>query len=212
MTKHVVCAGALALFLVLASTGCTKKVRVPPRIDLSHYGTLGIASFDGPGMRPGLGADELAMREFVASVHRGQPGTPIVEIRGVSSTALRQPAELKRVAKEHGVDAMILGELHLTEVKPKLHLGQHLREGSLEASIEGTLHVSIVAGASAATLWSSSSQGSESVAHVGIERNPIAGTVPTAALGDVDTSRARLVRRLTHRVTRDFRSRIVKQR
>ncbi len=212
MKKHVVLSAALALLFIVASTGCTKKVRVPPRIDLSSYGTLGIARFDGPGVRPVHGAGDLAMREFIAYVHRGQPGTPIVEIHGVSSAALRQPAELKRVAKEHGVDAMILGELQLTEVKPKIHLGQFLREGSLEASIEGTLHVSIVGGKSAATLWSSSSRSSESVAHVGVERNPIAGTVPTAAVGDVDTSRARLVRRMSEWVTRDFRSRIVKQR
>lgn len=212
MKTHLVRASALALLLIVASTGCTKKVRVPPRIDLASYGTLGIARFDEPGVYRSDGSGDLAMREFIAYVHRGQPGTPIVEIHGVPSSALRHPAELKRAAKEHGVDAMILGELRLTEVKPKIHLGQFLREGSLEASIEGTLHVSIVGGQSGATLWSSSSRGSESVAHVGVERNPIAGTVPTAAVGNVDTSRARLVRRLSDWVTRDFRSRIVKQR
>lgn len=196
----------VALSVALASVGCAKRVQVPPRIDLSGYGTLGIARFSGPG------AGDLALREFIAFVHRGQPGTPIVELRQLSSDSLRDPAALKKAAKQHGVDTMILGDLRLTEVKPKLSISNFLTKGSLEASIQGSLHASIVDGKSGATLWSSSTRASETVAHVGVEKNIVHGTLPTASVRDVETTRMQLVRRLADGVTRDFRPRIVKQR
>ena len=71
---------------------------------------------------------------------------------------------------------------------------------------------SIIDGSSGATLWSSSSRGSEAVARVAVEDNAVFGRVPTASVDDVETARARLVRRLADWVTRDFRPRIVKQR
>jgi len=47
-----------------------------------------------------------------------------------------------------------LGDISLTEVKPKLNLGRALTEGSLEARMEGRLHASIVDGTSGASIWS----------------------------------------------------------
>ncbi len=201
----------LGLGTTLLLGACTKKVQVPPRMDLRGYGTLGIARFDV--QHPGNAeVGTLAASEFVNFIHRGQPGVPVVELRAVSSAALRDPAELKRVAKENGIDLIILGDVSLTEVKPKLTLGRALTEGSLEARMEGLLHASIVDGKSGASIWSGGWRASESVAHVGVERHITLGTVPTASVGDVDASRGRLVRRLAEGVTRDFRPRIVKQR
>ena len=199
----------LVLALGLASFGCAKKVQVPPRIDLGSFGTLGIARFEtrDPGHHAEAAGD-IAFDEFIAYVHAGQPGTPIVELHHVSAATLRDPAALRRLAEERGVDTVILGDLKLTEVKPKVNLGKMLTSGSVEASIQGALSASIIDTKSSATRWSNSVRLSRRVAHIGLD----SAVKPSASINDVDTTRARLVRDLTEVLTRDFRPRWVKKR
>ena len=199
----------LVSLLALAFAGCAKNVQVPPRVDLGGFGTLGIARFEtrDPG-RHSEAAGDIAFDEFIAYVHAGQPGTPIVELHNVSAAALQDPAVMRRIAKKRGIDTLILGNLRLTEVKPKVKLGKLLTEGSVEASIQGALSASIVDAKSGATRWSNTARLSRQVAHLGLK----SAVRPTASINDVDETRARLVRDLTEVLTRDFRPRWVKER
>ena len=212
MPKRLACILLSGMLLGWWATGCAKKVQVPPRVDLERFGTLGIARFEVRSATVGAATGAVAAREFVSYLHRGQPGTPLLEVRQVSSADLDTPAAVRAFAAEHGVDSVVVGSMELAEVKPKLSVNQFLTEGSLEATIRGGMQVSILEGKSGATLWSSSTRANKSVAHIGIDKSVVTGATPNASIGDVETTRDQLIRELAYRVTSDFRARWVKQR
>ncbi len=212
MPKRLACILVSGWLLGWWATGCATKVEVPPRVDLERFGTLGIARFEVRSASAGAASGAVASREFVSYIHRGQPGTPVLEVRQVSAGDLQSPAAVRAFATEHGVDSVVIGSMDLAEVKPKVSVNQFLTEGSIEATLRGGMQVSILEGKSGATLWSSSTRANESVAHIGIDKNVVTGTTPNASIGDVETARDRLIRTLAYRVTSDFRARWVKQR
>src|SRR5262249_43401648 len=101
------------------------RVRIPPRIDLSRLGTLGILIFASPG-HESFGAE--VTREFLATVQSAQPGTPVLELgeeRLVLSDLGRttlDPDALRALGEKRHVDAVIVGTLESQRVSPKIAL------------------------------------------------------------------------------------------
>lgn len=201
---------AAALCLVVAPVllvGCAKprppKTLVPPRIDLARFGALGMIEFTGPS---GDGLGVLASREFLASMQRGQPGTPVVELgdqKRVLATLSHDELDIdaiRAIGAKYGVDALVLGAVQAEKVQPNLSFDSAARFLTAAAEIESGLDARIVDTHSGATLWSTATRARAELGRVDIDGSGISSTG-----GDrPDDARRRLVRELVDDATDDF--------
>jgi hypothetical protein len=154
----------LVVALIVSSCTSTVLVQAPPRMVLEREGTIGLVAFDVQSGENG--AREVTSR-FLAAIHDGQPGVPVVEL-GSSATVLDAVGKtsldndaIREIGKKFHVDAVIVGVLTTKESTPKvdLNLSQGLKAGALHAQmrLDGALNAKLVKTDSAATVWSGAS-------------------------------------------------------
>jgi len=195
----------LCLFVAPAVlTGCSKpKTLYPPRVDLARFGTLGMLEFAAPA---GDGLGVLASREFLASLQRGQPGTPVLELgdeRRVLASLPRDTLDVEAVraiGEKHHVDALVVGVLSAENLQPNVSFDSALRWATASAELEGGLDVRILDTQSGATVWSASTRARAQIARVDVDASGVSGM----GANPPDEARLRLVRRLVQRATWDF--------
>jgi hypothetical protein len=199
------------LFLSLAgalSSGCShtpprQQIRVPPRMDLSRLGTLGLLNFASPG-DDGMGA--RGAREFLAALQSAQPGTPVLEL----GDERRLLAELGRptldseavraLGEKYRIDALIVGTLDSQRVSPKVAFDSTLAFATASAVLDGALDARILDARSGATVWSTASKARAEIAGVEVSDRGIASTGGSSP----DDARQRLISRLIQKATADF--------
>lgn len=203
-------AGILLGTLVFVGACSSKKVLMPPRMDLRGVGTIGMLDFAPRGANDINGQ---ASREFLAVVHTAQPGVPILELgdQQVVLTSLGHrvidPAAIRAIGKEHQVDVVVVGTLEARQVKPSFRLGRAAESVSAGAEIEGALTVRMYETRSGATLWTATSRCSEQLASIRVANGQLSGI----GASDPSGAEGRLVRRLVHLATGDFRPYWVRQ-
>ncbi len=202
---RVVLASTIAAALVAGCSSAPKReaVRVPPRMDLSRLGTLGLVDFVAPGEED-LGA--RASREFVAAIQSAQPGTPVLEL----GSQERLLAQLRRESLDHDavralgekyrVDALIVGSLDSQRVSPKVAFDSTVAFATASAELEGALDVKILDTRTGATVWSAATRAKAEIAGVQVSDRGIAST----GTHSPDDARDRLLRRLVKKATPDF--------
>jgi hypothetical protein len=190
----------IASLLFLA---CASKVLVPPRIDLTSYGTIGMIEFTSKS--PG-GLGHRASQDFVAAIHAAQPGVPILEL-GKKRRVLRSverdvldPEAIRAIGEKYRVDAIIVGDLDVERVRPRFSVNSLMESASAGAYIEGSLGARIFQARSGATIWTNAARGQEAIAHVNVRNRGL----PRLGATDPEGAQGRLVRRLVGRVTADF--------
>lgn len=201
---------APALLLLAGCASRQPAEYVPPRLDLSVYGTLGIVDFHASG------AEEVgtaATREFLAAVHAAQPGTPVLEL-GDAATALpgvrpgKLPASaIRELAERERADAIWVGEIREGEDSPRFALDPEYGIASASAQRKAKLEVRLVDGVSGATVWSASSERTIPVMAVNGTLRGLSGLHTKSA----QEARAILVRDLVNDVTYDMRPRWVQR-
>jgi hypothetical protein len=163
--------GFLALTALTLLGGCSGKrvlVMVPPDLDLAGYQAVGIVEFSGK--EPHLAAE--ASRQFRDEVLQAQPGVRLVELDGepeaqaLSSARRPDPAALAALRDRFGVDAIFMGDLQVSEVRPNINLSASLISMRASAEAHATLNVRLVQTASGATVWSRSAQDKTTVANM----------------------------------------------
>lgn len=190
---------ALATFVAACASKQPTEL-VPPRLDLARYRALGLVEFSANGAQ-GLGA--AATREFMTAIHAAQPGTPVLEL-GRAGAA--DPQAVKALATRSDVDVVVLGEVSEHKSTPRLALDPAWRSASAQASLEASLDVRMLDGATGATIWSASSRRSIPIASLNVS-----GGLPRLDANPVEEARAILVRDLVDDVTFDLRSRWVQR-
>lgn len=186
---------AVSLALVAATlAGCGgKHVLVPPRMDLAPRAPIGLVMFTIENAQGSL--DELATQRFAEFVLDGQPGIELLELG--SQPERVDGAAARRLGEEHGVRAVFVGHIVVSDVRPRVSLSGGLRAVA-EASVSMT--VRLLSAESGGTLWTQSAATRESVGGVRIE----GGHVEFGA-SDPDEAYGELVNRLVLRLTGDFR-------
>jgi hypothetical protein len=195
-------------FALAVLSGCANRPPapppelVPPSLDLAQYRTLGLVEFSGSGRSAALGP--AATREFMAALHAAQPGTPVLEIgaRGASD-----PATVRALAKEQGVDVVVLGALTEHKTSPRVAVDAISGVASAAAKLSVSLDVRMLDGASGATLWSASSRREIELAGVDLTLDGVSRINANPA----DEARRILVRDLIEDVTFDLRPRWVQR-
>jgi hypothetical protein len=194
----------LALAL-LALSGCASKVLVPPRVDLSRYGAIGIIDFTSDA---GSDRAEFATQQFQQTIQAAQSGAAILEL-GSSGRVLRSVGHeeldfraVRAIGEKYGVDAVISGELLVTELKPKLNLSRNITSIGMQKDVEASISARIMETRSGATRWTDSASHRATVAKLSIlNRGPA-----TLSAGDPEDAYGRLIHSLVMAITGDFRS------
>ena len=198
--KHLI-----AVFAVLAVAACSAKYTiVPPAIDLAGLGTIGLVTFKAADVKVDL--DAAATQAFLEEITAAQR-VPVVEL-GPAEAVL---AEIGRPAfdreavlalgQKHGLEAVFIGEIAVTKVKPQIDLAAPLSKTLFaRAAMDMSVKARLVSTANGATLWTSSAVRQGTVGSVGMDNG-----VPVFAVRDKNAAMNDLLRQIMFQMTWDFR-------
>ncbi len=193
-----------ATLLALAAQGCTERVLAPPRIDLKQHEVVGIIEFDCSGQGD-LGP--FLTQRFVDAIRRDQElvrivllGTPAEVLAGIGQSRLDQNA-FKAIGQKYQVKTVFTGDVVVSDVKPKVSIGQSLTHLGVSADVDATLNAQMVETETGASLWSRSARAVQRIGGVEIFGNK--GFIFDA--DDPENAYGRLADCLVEAVTHDFR-------
>jgi hypothetical protein len=195
----------IALAILLACSH-TEKVLIPPRIELKGYHNIGVIEFSTNAedtLKP------YVTQNFIQNIQSAQPGTRILEL-GDQDQLLRalghsqlNPETIQSIGRKYNVDAVILGHLQVSEIKPKINVFADARALQAKAYIEAALRTRILETGSGATLWTRATTGKTQVAGINLmEDGPI-----SFGVSDPREKYGKMVPELVYVNTTDFRSR-----
>ena len=201
---------ALLGLVLVACCGCGgTRMLMPPRVDLQGFGRIGLVEFSS---NPRGNLQTLSSQDFLQTVQAAQPGVPVLELGG-EDVVLKaighdkvDSEAIQAIGRKFDVDAVIIGNLEVSEVKPRIGVTQVLSSVDVQADVEAALTTRLMDVGSGATVWTRSARSKETVANVGLSRGGISigASDPEAAYGS-------LIQNVVHLVTEDFRSYWVKQ-
>lgn len=189
----------LALTAFSACGGSRKQVLIDPVVSLAPHSRIGLVTFSSTGAKGSLAT--LATTRFAERLLGAQQGIEVLEL-GIVAGPL-DAAAARRLGQEHGVRTIMVGQLTVSDIKPRVRI-----LGGLSASTEVTLALStrLMSTESGATLWARSSTQRETLQSVSL----VNGTAvfdaqdPAEAYGEI-------VNALVWNVTSDFRATWVRQ-
>jgi len=183
------------LSAVTIVAGCAgKRVLVPPRVDLAPRVPIGLVTFTAENATGSL--PEYTTQRFAQHVLDAQPGIELLELGEISERV--DAAQARRLGDEHGIRAVFVGHIVVSDVRPHVSISRGLR-ASAEATV--TITVRMFSSESGGTLWTKSANTREAIAAIRIMDGGVVFSAddPEEAYGD-------LVNRLVYQLTYDFRS------
>ena len=186
--------------------GCGSKVIMPPVVDLTKYNNVGLINFksDAKGK---LG--EYVTQKFLQEVSRSQNGVRIIEL-GDEDRVLRSidreeigPKAIQIIGEKYDVDAIIMGNLRVSDIKPKVDITTIVKNLSVKADVNASLSVKLIETDSGATVWTNIAEDQKTVAQVSVFSNKdifFDAKDPDEAYGDLAES-------LIKQVTEDLKTR-----
>lgn len=212
MKRPSVNAVVAACGFVLAAAvalGCAHKkivVEIPPRIDLQPYQTIGIMEMSSNSTEA---LNQLATQRFMSDIQRAQPQVRFLEL-GAQEQALQavnrdrlDPDALKALGKKYGVTTIFSGSYEISELRPKVSVGDDLSSVSASASVSVAMVAKHWDTATGATLWTTSRNGQWPVASLSKDsRSPV-----SFSLSVPEDRYGQFIRKLVDAVTDDFRPR-----
>ncbi len=185
---------------VLLSGGCaSKRVLVPPFLDVSPYGRVGLVTFTAENAKGGL--NSLATQYFAEQVLAAQPIEilELGELDNLLAEVGRSEVDiegLKAIGAAYDLPVLFLGDLQVSGVEPRASLSA-LR---VEATITVQAAVRLVSTESGGSMWRESARITDRVGHLGWT-----GGIPDFSAEDPEKAYGPLVEALAYELTRDFR-------
>jgi len=200
---------ALALCSALALSACSAKYSaVPARLDLAPYGRIAVVTFSTDQSNSAMSA--LATQRFAEALLASQSGFELLELDAADSSLKGLPANADGVAlaqalgRNRDVPAVFVGQLKVSGVKPRGHLG--VSGMNVRAAVSAELTVRLLSTKTGGTVWRSSSAANGTVG-----RLAMSGSLPSIAMRDKEEAYGEVVGQLVSDVTRDLRPTWVKQ-
>jgi len=157
--------------ILLAVMGCGSKMLIPPEVDLGKYESVGIIEFTTKA-EGNIG--KYITQRFIEEISNAQKGVRIVELgemnevmRTVNKDAIN-PITVRAIGEKYRVKALILGELEISKVKPKVSISTIVTSMSAKAEVEASLTAKLLETKDGATIWTSSARDKVNVAQVSI--------------------------------------------
>ncbi len=199
----------LSSLAVLWGCSSTVMVPVPPRMDLSGYGTLGIVDFASNSDRT---IDTRATRQFQEHIQAAQPGARFIELgdRQALLAALGgkqfDAAVLRKIGERHGVSAVFLGDIVYAEPKTDVQITDLARlKGGMRAELRGDISSRLLDTKTGASVWSSSAWAKRQIGRVNVSERGVSAKVAESG------PREEMVPALIYQLTHDFRPTSVRQ-
>jgi hypothetical protein len=188
--------------------GCShnEKVLLPPKMELKPYRNIGVVEFSTNAEN---NLRKYVTQNFIQNVQSAQPGTRILELgseKAVLKSVHRHELDLKTIKSigdEYNVDALIMGHLQVSEIKPNVKIFSASQAVRAKVFVEAALQTKILETNSGATLWTKANTGKVSVAKLNLATE---GTFSLSA-SDPKGKYGKLVPELVYVNTSDFRSR-----
>ena len=200
--------GLWILLLGVALSACGGKkitVELPPHMDLSTMGTIGVIAFDVQSDVPLPGDITLKVIQHMQSA---QPGVPVLEL-GNQANVLREVGfdsldneAIKAIGKKYGVDTLLTGTLEVTQSVPDVTFGQSLTSMSAASYVRGNLNARLRQTRTGATLWSNGANGKWKLAGVYLA----SGSPPSIGVSNSEDKYKKMLQDLARVGTADFRS------
>ena len=206
----------MAAFLLIGFSifsGCshTEQILIPPQMDLAPYRIIGVIEFSS---NRDAELKQYVTQNYLQTIQNAQPEVRFLELGSqdlVLSKVSRKQLDyesIKLIGRLYQVDAIMFGDLDLSEPKPKVSLSSKWQSIKAGADVEASLITKLWETDSGAMRWTNSSQGKGSVAHLS------ASTSGDFHFGATDPKEAygRLIMQLVYANTADFRSHYVTRR
>lgn len=200
--------GLVVLLLGVALSACGGKkitIELPPHIDLSTMGTIGVIAFDVQSDAPLPGDITL---KVIQHMQAAQPGVPVLEL-GNQANVLREVGfdsldteAVKAIGKKYGVDTLLTGTLEVTQSVPDVTFGQSLTSISAATYVRGNLNARLRQTHTGATLWSNGANGKWKLAGVDLA----SGRLPSIGMSNSEDKYKKMLQDLAKVGTADFRN------
>jgi hypothetical protein len=162
----------VCLLIAFVFIGCGPKVIVPPEVDLTKYKAVGLINFESDA-KGKLG--EYVTQKFLQEISRSQKGVRIVEL-GDMERVLRAidreelgPKAIQIIGDTYKVEAIIMGNLHVSEIKPKIDLSSIVVKAlNVKADVDASLSVKLIETKNSATIWTNIAEDKRTVAQVSV--------------------------------------------
>ena len=205
-------AGFTLLLSLAMLWGCSRTVlvSVPPRMDLTSYGTLGIVEFASNSDRA---INAHATRQFQEQIQAAQPGTRFIELGSreavVAALGGRQldVDALRKIGEKYGVAAIFLGDIAYSEPMTDVKVTDLAKlEGGVRTEIKADISSRLVEARTGASVWSSSAWARRQIGRLSVtaEQGVSVGMSQS-------NPRDEMVPALVYQLTHDFRPSSVRQ-
>jgi len=187
--------GAMLLSVACAS----KRILVPPFLDVSPYGRVGLVTFTAENAKGEL--DALATEYFAEQVLAAQ-AIEVLELGRVEDLLAEvghsqvDIEALKAIGAAYDVPALFLGDLQVSGVEPRASLSA-LR---VEATITVQAAVRLVSTESGGSIWRESARITDRVGHLSLT-----GGIPDFSAEDPRKAYGPMMEVLAYELTHDFR-------
>jgi hypothetical protein len=200
---------ALAICATLVLSACGSRYsQVPARLDLSPYGRVALITFSGDKSANSMST--MATQRFAEALLASQSGVELLELNSADASikdllAKGDGAALAQaLGRQKDVPAVFVGQLKMSPVKPRGHLGAS--GVNVKASVSAELAVQLLSTKTGGTMWRSSSVTNGSIGGLAINDR-----LPSVSVKDRDEAYGEMVSQLVADVTRDLRPTWVKQ-
>lgn len=194
----------VSIAVSLLMLGCGTKVMFPPEVDLKEYESVGLINFTTEAEGK---IGEFVTQKFLEEISLSQKGVRIIEI-GSMDEVLQSvqrdkvgPEAIREIGQKHNLNSLIIGNLQVSDVKPKVSISSIITHMSVRAVIDATITAKLLDTADGATVWTDSAQKTADVAHVSI----FSGNVVHFDADDPEEAYGELVDSLIEEVTEDLR-------
>ena len=193
-------------FSMLSGCSHTEQILIPPQMDLTPYRIIGVIEFSS---NREVELNQYMTQNYLQAIQNAQPEVRFLELGNqdlVLSKVSREELDyesIRLIGRHYHVDAIIFGNLNLSEPKPKVSLSSSWKSIKAGADVEASLITKLWETDSGVIRWTNFSQGEDSVARLSASTNGnfhFGATDPKEAYG-------KLITQLVYANTADFRSR-----
>jgi hypothetical protein len=186
--------------------GCAHKVivEIPPRIDLQPYQTIGIVEFSSNSTEQ---LNQYTTQRFMAMIQSAQPQVRFLEL-GSQEQLLKKighdrmdPEAIKAIGRKYGVKTIFAGTYEISEMKPRVSLGEDLSSINASAVVNIILTSKHWETETGATLWTNSRWGEWPLANV----KKGSGNAISFSVSTPEDKYGQFIGKLAYAVTEDFR-------
>lgn len=184
--------------------GCAITSKIPSKIDLTSYKKIGIVSFELENATGEIG--NLVASKFSQAIKKAQPKARLIKLgsrdkvqKNIHQMKLDVDA-VKAIGKRYDVDAVFLGTVSISDVKPLIEDSGLPENLKVQADANLSVTVQLFSTATGEILWENSILERQRFSHIRMNRG-----IAHFETRDVNRAYGITMERIVRKLTEDFR-------